>query len=156
MCETARINGLKLNAIKLQFKSTDSKFFGHKLTPQGLKADEDKVEAIVQMQPPKTETEFKSFLGMVNYLGRYTAALAELQPLLDRLYMKDMAWRWDPEHQRAFDAIKTIISSLPVLAYFDQNKEPSIQCDASKKGLGAVLMQDGQPVVYISRTLNRD
>ena len=78
LCETARINGLKLNAKKLQFKSTDCKFFGHKLTPQGLKADEDKVEAIVHMQPPKTETELKSFLGMVNYLGRYTAALAEL------------------------------------------------------------------------------
>ena len=85
LCETARINGLKLNAKKLQFKSTDCKFFGHRLTPQGLKADEDKVEAIVQMQPPKTETELKSFLGMVNYLGRYTAALAELQPPLDRL-----------------------------------------------------------------------
>ena len=47
LCETARINGLKLNAKKLQFKSTDCKFFEHKLTPWGLKADEDKVEAIV-------------------------------------------------------------------------------------------------------------
>ena len=90
---------------------------------------------------------------MVNYLGRYTAALAELQLPLDRLYKKDVAWRWDPEYQRAIDAIKTIISSLPVLAYFDQNKEQSIQCDALKKGVGAVLLQDGQPVVYISRTL---
>ena len=61
LCETARINGLKLNAKKLQFKSMDCKFFGHKLNPQGLKADEDKVEAIVHMQPPKTETELKEF-----------------------------------------------------------------------------------------------
>ena len=76
--KTARINGLKLNAKKLQFKSMDCKFFGHMLTPQGLKADEDKVEAIVQMWPSKTETELKSFLDMVNYLGRYTAAPAEL------------------------------------------------------------------------------
>ena len=69
LCETARVNGLKLNAKKLQFKSSDCKFFGHKLTPDGLKADESKVEAIVKMSPSKNETDLKSFLGMVNYLG---------------------------------------------------------------------------------------
>ena len=69
LCETARANGLKLNAKKLQFKSNDCKFFGHKLTPDGLKADKSKIEAIVKMSPPKTETDLKSFLGMVNYLG---------------------------------------------------------------------------------------
>ena len=143
LCETARINGLKLNAKKLQLKSKDCKFFGHKLTPDGLKADEDKIEAIQKMNPPKTEIELKSFLGMVNYLGRYTPTLADLQPPLDRLYKKDTAWRWDPEHQRAFDGIKSVISSLPVLAYFDTKLEHTIQCDASKQGLGAALLQDG-------------
>ena len=80
LCETARANGLKLNAKKLQFKSNNCKFFGHKLTPDGLKADESKIEAIVKMCPPKNEKDLKSFLGMVNYLGRYTPALAELRP----------------------------------------------------------------------------
>ena len=153
LCETARANGLKLNAKKLQFKSNDCKFFGHKLTPDGLKADKSKIEAIVKMSPPKTETDLKSFLGMVNYLGRYTPALAELRPPLDRLYKKDTVWRWDPEHQRAFEGIKSVISSLPVLAYFDAKSEHTIQCDASKQGLGAVLLQEGKPVMYISRTL---
>ena len=69
LCETARDNGLKLNANKLQIKSNDCKFFGHKLTPDSLKADKSKIEAIVKMSPPKTETDLKSFLGMVNYLG---------------------------------------------------------------------------------------
>ena len=62
-------------------------------------------------------------------------------------------WRWDQEHQGAFDGIKTVISSLPVLAYFDAKAEHTIQCDASKQGLGAVLLQEGQPMMYISRTL---
>ena len=69
LCETARTNGLKLNVKKLQFKSKDCKFFGHKLTPNGLKADEGKIEAIVKMEPPKNDTELRSFLGMVNYLS---------------------------------------------------------------------------------------
>ena len=76
--ETARANGLKLNAKKLQFKSNNCKFFGHKLTPDGLKVDKSIIEAIMKMSPPKTETDLKSFLGMVNYLGQYTPALAEL------------------------------------------------------------------------------
>ena len=153
LCETARTNGLKLNVKKLQFKSKDCKFFGHKLTPNGLKADEGKIEAIVKMEPPKNETELRSFLGMVNYLSRYTPALAELRPPLDRLYKKDTVWRWDPEHQRAFDGIKSTVTTLPVLAYFDPRAEHSIQCDASKQGLGAVLLQNGHPVIYASRTL---
>ena len=152
LCETARVNILKLNTKKLQFKSSDCKFFGYKLTPDGLKADESKIEAIVKMSPPKNETDLKRFLGMVNYLGQYTLALAELQPPLDRLYKKDTVWRWDPEHQRAFDGIKSVISSLPVLANFDAKAEHTIQCDASKQGLGAVLLQEGQPVMYISST----
>ena len=105
------------------------------------------------MQAPKTETELMSFLGIINHLGRYTAVLAELQPLLDRLYQKDTVWRWGPEHQQAFDAIKTVITSLPVLVYFDSNKEHIIQCNASKKGLDAVLLEEGQSLVYISRPL---
>ena len=78
LCETARANGLKLNAKKLQFKSNDCKFFGHKLTPDGLKADKSKIEVIVKMSPPKSEVDLKSFLGMVSYLGQYTPSLAEL------------------------------------------------------------------------------
>ena len=59
LCETATANGLKLNAKKLQFKSNTCKFFAHKLTPDGLKADKSKREAIVKMSPPKTETDLE-------------------------------------------------------------------------------------------------
>ena len=72
---------------------------------------------------------------------------------MDRLYKKDTVWRWDPEHQRALEGIKSVISSLPVLAYFDAKSERTIQCDTSKQGLGTVLLQEGKPVMYISRTL---
>ena len=153
LCETARVNGLSLNAKKLQFKSKDCKFFGHRLTPEGLKADSDKIEAITKMEAPTNETELKSFLGMVNYLGRYCGTLAHVRAPLDQLSKKSSAWRWDPEQELAFQSIKTLITRLPVLAYFDEKLQHSIQCDASKKGLGAVLLQEGQPVIYISRSL---
>ena len=60
---------------------------------------------------------------------------------------------WESEQQTMFEKTKTALTTLPVLAYFDKNKEHRIQTDASKTGLGAVLLQEGQPIVYASRTL---
>ena len=62
-------------------------------------------------------------------------------------------WAWESEQQNAFEAIKRVIMTLPVVAYFDKTKKHTIQCDASKKGLGAVLLQESKPVMYVSRAL---
>ena len=61
-------------------------------------------------------------------------------------------YAWESQQQEAFEAIKTVITKAPVLAYFDKNKKHYIQTDASKKGLGAVLLQDGQPVVCLKKS----
>ena len=153
LLETARMNNLTLNPKKIQFKSKDCKFFGHRITPQGLQADHTKIEAITTMTPPKTIQELKSFLGMVNYLSRFSPNLSNLDQPLRKLCKRDVMWTWDSEQQGAFEQIKNIMTTLPVLAYFDQAKDHIIQCDASKKGLGAVLLQenpntkDRQPVI---------
>jgi hypothetical protein len=76
-----------------------------------------------------------------------------LGPLRD-LTKKDIAWIWNPEHQRAFDQLKEIIISADSLAYFDPKKSTVIQSDASMRGLGAVLLQNEQPVCYASQTLS--
>ena len=62
-------------------------------------------------------------------------------------------WRWDPEHQRVFDDIKSAVTTQPVLTYFDPKADHTIQCDASKWELGVVLLQNRCPVIYASRTL---
>ena len=68
LCETARLNNLSLNSKKMQFKSIDCKFFRHRLTPDGIKVDPKKTEAIIQMDPPQNIASLQSFNGMVNYL----------------------------------------------------------------------------------------
>ena len=105
------------------------------------------------MKPRDTIQDLRNFLGMVNFLNRYDPTLLELTEPLRRLCKWDVMWTWDSQQQTAFENIKSNISSLPVLAYFDQDKNHIIQSDASKKGLGAVLIQDGQPVIYASWTL---
>ena len=153
LLETARMNNLSLNPDKIQFKSTDCKFFGHRLTPEGLKPDPEKIKAILAMQPPQSIQQLQSFNGMVNYLKRFSPVLSELAEPLRKLQKSDTVWAWESEQQTAFEKTKTVLTTLPVLAYFDKNKDHIIQTDASKTGLGAVLLQEGQPVVYASRTL---
>ena len=153
LCETARLNNLSLNSKKMRFRSTDCKFFGHRLTPDGIKVDPKKIEAIIQVDPLQNITSLQSFNGMVSYLKKFSPVLSELSEPLRRLCKSGVEWAWESEQQNAFEAIKQVITTIPVLAYFDKTKKHTIQCDASKKGLGAVLLQEFKPVIYMSRVL---
>ena len=152
LCEIVRLNNLSLNCKKMQFKSTDCKFFRHRLM-DNIKVDPKKIEAIVQMDPPQNIASLQSFNGMIKYLKKFSPVLSELSEPLRRLCKSGVEWAWESEQHSAFEAIKQVIMTLPVLTYFDKTKKQTIQCDASKKRLGAVLLQESKPVVYLSRAL---
>lgn len=88
----------------------------------------------------------------MNYLNQFSSALADLTAPL-RALCKDTLFTWESSPQTAFEAIKKEITSAPVSAYFNQSKVSTIQPAASKKGFGAVLLQDDKPKIYTSRTL---
>ena len=155
LCETARLNNLSLNSKKMQFKSTDCKFLGHRLTPDGIKVNPKRIEAIIQMDPPQNVANLQSFNDMVNYLKKFSPVLSKLSEPLRRLCKSGVNWAWESEQQHAFEAIKQVIMTLPVLAYFDKTTKHTIQCNASKKGLVAVLLQESKPVMYVSRALTK-
>ena len=92
-------------------------------------------------------------------LGYYSSAKctvvqSQLSEPLRRLCKSGVKWALESEQQNAFEAIKQVKMMLPVLAYFDKTKKHTIQCNASKKGLGSVLLQESKPVMYISRALS--
>ena len=148
---------LKLNKLKLKRAQTEVRFMGHLLAPDGLKADPAKVEAILDMPPPTDVKGLKRFLerflGMVNYLAKFLPLLSDMTEPLRRLEDKDVDWCWLAQHQKAFTTVKEYSAKAPVLKYYDVNEEVTIQCDASETGLGAVLMQKGQPISFASRAL---
>ena len=151
--ETTRKNGLVLNKKKLQFKKEEVSFFGHRWNSTGISPDPKKTESILKMQFPPDKETMHSFLGLVNFLNRYTPRLAELCSPLRKLILKDSHYSpGDPEHA-AFDAIKEEFKKKIILPYFDRNKETILQTDASKKGFGAVILQEEQPIYYASRAL---
>ena len=151
--DTARKNNMRFNSEKCQFKVAEASFFGLKWTPEGLNADDKKVEAIANMQPPKDVKELQSFLGMVNYLNRFSPVLAQISQPIRNLVKNDAPFQWQAEQQQALQLIKDTISKSPLLAYYDPEKESVIQSDASMYGLGYVLLQDDKPVCYTSRSM---
>lgn len=153
LLETARATHLVFNPQTFVFRSRDCKFFGGHLTPEGYRADPKKIDAISKMKPPQSLQDLQSYLGLVNYLSRFSPRLAEATAPLRELCKKQTVFVWESSQQQAFDTIKELITNTPVLAYFDKTKSSVIQSDASRKGLGAVLLQDGKPVIYASRSI---
>ena len=123
LLETARMNGIKFNPKKLQFKTTKCDFFGQTIRQSVWRSTTKKIEAIKQMKTPQDKKALQSFQGMINYLKRYSAKLTRLFEPLKPLLREEMEWTWDSSHQDAFDAIKEEFSRTPVLAYFDRKAE---------------------------------
>ncbi|KAL9976590.1 hypothetical protein ACROYT_G013911 [Oculina patagonica] len=120
----------------------------------GLKPDAEKVKAIREMTVPSDKQGVQRFLGMTNYLQKFAPKLSEITTPLRNLIKSDTEFLWDEQvHGAALNEAKRIISSTPVLKYFNPRTEPVLQCDASIHGLGACLMQNGQPVAFASRSL---
>ena len=149
----SREKGIKFNKDKMQFKCQEVSFFGHKWTPDGIKPDYKKISAIQNMAPPENRKDLQSFLGLVNYLTRYSGRLASITAPLRDLTKKDIAYIWGPERHHAFQQVKEEFTLMGVLRYFDSSVETFIQTDASQRGLGAVLLQQGQPVCYATKAL---
>ena len=153
LLQTARENNVKLNFEKLQYKQTQVDFFGETYTTDGRKPSSDKVQAITNMPQPANKKELQSFIGMVNYLSKFTPRLSELAECLHDLIRINVPFQWGPEHTKAFTSIKQEIIQAPVLKYYDPKKPTVLQTDASAKGLGACLLQCEHPVYFGSKAL---
>ena len=145
--------GIKLNAEKLKLRVKEVPFIGHVATDKGLCVDPAKVRAIVEMPPPSDVTGIQRLLGMIQYLSKFLPCLSDMTKPLRDLTQKDAEWVWDQPQQKSLETIKQAVTSTPVLRYYSLQEEVTLQCDASQHGLGAALMQNGQPVAYASRAL---
>lgn len=147
--------GLKLNRAKAKVALTSVPFFGHILTNEGVKPDPGKISAVLNIQAPQNKKELQTFLGIVTYLGRFLPQLAEVSAPLRKLTRDNVEYVWDENADNAFRLIKQLATEAPILRYYDPAEPLVIQCDASKFGVGCVLLQGGRPVTYASRTLSK-
>lgn len=150
-----REKGIRLNPDKSMICVPEVSYFGHKLTREGIKPDPEKISAIRDMSPPKNKSELETILGMVNYLSRFAPNLSEINAPIRLLLKQNNEFVWDETQTQAFEKMKELITREPgpVLSYYDPGKELRLQVDASKSGLGAVLLQDHKPIAYASKSL---
>jgi len=116
--------------------------------------DPKKTETIKNLPSPKTVKELKSFLGMVEFYGRFIPNLSHIREPLSRLTRKTENFIWSKEAANSFQKLKQILSNQPVLSMFNPGKKISLKCDASPVACAAVMEQEGKPVLYISKTLS--
>ena len=151
LLETTRRCNIRLNFDKLQYKKTEVDFFGETYTTDGHKPAQSKVSAIAYMPAPTCKKQVQSFIGMVNYLSKFSVRLSELAEPIRELSKDKVPFNWGPEHQAAFKQMKKEIVRVPLLAYYNPKKETILQPDASIKGLGACLLQDQKLVYFVSK-----
>ena len=149
--------GITLNKSKCVFGVNKVSFLGHVVSGDGITSDPNKVQAIVEMLPPRDVAELRRFLGMVNYLAKFLPNFADIAQPLRALTCKDTDWVWGNNEASAFQKLKTMCTSAPILALYNPNKQHLVSADASGYGLGGCLLQlEGdhwRPVYYASRSL---
>ena len=148
-------NNLTLNSEKIQFKLTWVSFYGHCWSKHGISPDPKKIQALKHMEFPPDKKIMRSFPGMINYLNRYSSLGTHLAAPLSALTHQATDYKPGKFHQENFNQLKMEISNMKALPYFDVNAETTLQMDASKKGLGACLIQKGKVVCYAFRALTK-
>ena len=142
--------GLKLNPDKCQFGEKKVQFYGNIISSEGVKPDPAKVDIILKMPSPKSKLELAFFLGMCNYLSSYIPQLYDITTTLRQLNKKSVKFAWNPTYEKAFRQAKLHVWNAVTLQYFDPGQPIVLECDTSGNGVRGSLLQNGQPVIFIS------
>ena len=148
-------NNLTLNSEKILFKQSQVSFYGHCWSKHGISTDPKKIQVLNHMELPSDKETMRSFLGMINYLNRYSALSAHLAAPLSAFTHQAADYKPGKVHYENFNKLKLEISNMKALPYFDVNAETTLQMDASKKGLRACLIQKDKVICYASKALTK-
>ena len=121
------------------------------ISKDGISVDLSKIEAVSKWSAPTNVSEIRSFLGLAGYYRRFVEGFSSLAAPLTTLTKKDKKFEWTQKCEQSFLELKRRLTSAPILILPSGDEEFIIYCDASKIGLGAVLMQKGNVIAYGSR-----
>ena len=151
--QTLRENQLYAKLSKCEFWLEQINFLGHVISAQGIMVDPQKIEAISNLGAPTNQTEVRSFLGLAGYYRKFIRNFSLIASPLHMLLKKNVRFEWSEECQKSMDEVKRRLTTAPILILPDDSSDYVIYSDASLRGMGCVLMQNGRVISYLSRQL---
>ncbi|KAL0324845.1 UNVERIFIED_CONTAM: putative mitochondrial protein [Sesamum radiatum] len=127
-------------------------YLGHLISSSGVAVDPQKVQGMMDWPEPKNVKELRGFVGLICYYRRFMKDYGKIAKPLTKLLRKG-GFTWTVAATHAFHALKKVVCNVPMLALSDFSKEFIIETNASGEGIGAVLQQQGRPIIYISKAL---
>lgn len=129
-------------------------FLGFVVSAQGIVVDKEKVKAIKEWPTPKSVTKVRSFHGLVSFYRHFVKDFSTFVVPLTKIIKKSIGFKWGSEQEQVFTTIKDRLCAAPLLALPNFNKTFEIECDASRVGIGTILMRERWPIAYFSEKLN--
>ena len=151
--------GLRLNRSKCFFCHSSLEYLGHIISEHGIQPTSEKVRAIKEAPPPKTLSELRAFLGLLNYYSKFLPNLSSQLAPLYSLLNKGQKWHWGQQQCQAFQAAQNALQADALLVHYGPSKPIILASDASQYGVGAILShvmdnEQDRPIAYVSRTLS--
>lgn len=146
---------MKFNPEKTKIGCTEVKYLGFIFNHKGVSVDPSKIKSICEMPSPVCVPDIQRFLGMINFLGAFVKNLSKETTHIRQLLNKNVEWSWTDKQESEFNRLKNLISSAPVLTYFDPNKPLTLSVDASSTAMGAVISHGNNPIAYASASLTK-
>jgi hypothetical protein len=143
----------KIKMSKCSFAQNQISYLGHLIYSQGVATDQDKISAISARPTPCNMKELISFLGLAGYYRKFVKYFGVISQPLTKLMKKGVLFMWTQDHQLAFEALKQALVTTPVPPLPNFARPFVIEIDACDTGVGAVLMQDGHPLAFLSKAL---
>jgi hypothetical protein len=139
---------------KCSFAQRKVEYLDHVISEQGVSTDPMKIAAIANLPSPKNVKQLRSFLGLAGYYRKFIRNFGVICKSLTELLKKHVYFTWTATHEEAFQAIKQDLIADSVLALPNYIKQFQLETDTSESGVGAVLMQQGHPLAFISKALD--
>ena len=161
LLETLQNNSITLKLRKCSFGVREINVFGHIVSGQGIRPDDNKIEAVTKAPRPKCASEVRSFLRLTNYCSRYVPDYSSATYPLRQLTKTTRSFHWGKEQDESFTKLKQALASPQVLAHYSLTAPTRLVVDASPWVLGAVLLQQqedstNRPIAYGSRSLTKN